>query len=117
MVISTDVPIRIKTLAKVSNGRTKPLDKHSTVVVTQHKQEHPAPDYAPVHSLARRSRPYLLVSQRYRPWCTACTLCYPRLKVEWPPGGAVTLDEGLPVMTFPQFWLTPLANAFDESTA
>lgn len=41
---------------------------------------------------------------------------YPRLKVEWPPGGAVTLEDGLPVITFPEFWLCPLAKAFEEST-
>ena len=42
---------------------------------------------------------------------------YPRLNVEWPPGGAVTRDEGLPVITFPQFWLCLLAKALDESAA
>lgn len=42
---------------------------------------------------------------------------YPRLKVEWPPGGAVTRDEGLSVITFPQFWLCLLAKALDESAA
>ena len=36
------------------------------------------------------------------------------LKDDFPPGGAWIRVVERPVITFPQFWLLPFANAFDD---
>ena len=39
---------------------------------------------------------------------------FPKVNVCVPPGGASTLDVGLPVTTLPQFWSRPDAKAFAD---
>ena len=41
-------------------------------------------------------------------------LSSPKTMLERPPGGACTRVDGRSVMTLPQFWLAPLANAFED---